>query len=190
MNAGVPSLTELRHQLGRALVVQPDSLVLQQANRVLNAAFARQRELSPAVKLGAGRAVAIAMDSVRLKSLAPGQTVPLVSDYLDPAKQSSLGWWPGTALGDAAPPASRDLMLDLANALDRAQTSLRNGASEMPLDVANALDRAYQAVAESAKNVGRGAADVVSTAARSAILPVALAVSLMVAWGWSRRKAS
>lgn len=184
----VPSLAELRHQLGRALVAQPDADALHHANRVLNATFARHRELSPTIKLGAARAVALAMDLVRSRSLSAGQTMALLSDHLDPGKQPALAWWPSkTAVGDAAP--QRDLLLDLANALDRAQQSMRSNSDQLPLDVANALDRAYRAVAESTKNVGRGAADVVRSATGLAIMPVVLAAGLMVAWGFSRRKA-
>lgn len=189
----VLTLVQLRDQLGRALVHDPNSAVLHRANTVLNAVFERKDQLPSAVKLGAARSVAIAMDFARARTLTAGETVPLLADSLDPAKQHELNWWARSLVSGAVDartgqPVQSDIMLDLANALDRAQESVRNGLEQAPLDVANALDRAQTAVVDSAKNLGRGALDAAAAASRAAILPVALGIGLFVAWGWSRRR--
>lgn len=184
----VPTLIQLRDQLGRALVRDANSPVLHRANSVLNAALDRKDQLPSSVKLAAARAVAIAMDLARARTLTAGETVPLLADSLDPAKQSQLAWWARSLVSGANDPPERDLMLELANALDRAQESVRNGLEQAPLDVANALDRAQTAVLDSAKDVGRGALDAAAAASRAAILPVALAVTGLLAWGFARRK--
>lgn len=189
----VPTLVQLRDQLGRALVQNPNAPVLHTANSVLNATFAARERLKPAVRLGAARAVAIALDFARAGTLTSGETMPLLADALDPAKQTELGWWARAIVAGAVDtrtgrPVQSDTLLELANALDRAQDSVRNGLEQAPLDVANALDRAKQAVLDSARDVGQGALDAAAAASRAAILPVALGVTVLLAWGWSRRR--
>ncbi len=181
----VPTLVQLRDQLGRALVQAPNAAVLHRANTVLNAAL-EHKGLPSAVKLGAARAVAIAMDFARARSLTAGETMPLLADALDPARQAELAWWARSIVSGAN--GERDTMLDLANALDRAQESVRNGLEQAPLDVANALDRANQAVLDSAKNLGRGALDAASETTRALAGPAVLAIGVLIAWGWSRRR--
>lgn len=188
----VPTLVQLRDQLGRAMVAQPNSPVLHKANMLLNAVFARQAELPSVVRLGAARAAALALDVARSHTLSAGESMPLLSDYLDPFKVPALAWARRENVGDAVykdtgKPVPIDPMANLQALLSRAQQSLRDAPGQAALDVANALDAAYQAVAESAKNVGKGAADFVDAAARSAVLPVLLGAGLLLAYGYANR---
>lgn len=192
----VPTLVQLRDQLGRAMVAQPNSPTLQRANLLLNAVFARQKELPSALKLGAARATALALDHARARTLSAGQTMPLLSDYLDPERMPSLAWArQRSQVGDlidarTGKPVEIAPLENLQALLSRAAQSLRDAPGQSALDIANALDAAYQAVAESAKNVGQGAASAVDAAARSAVLPVALTVGVLLALGFARRSRS
>lgn len=184
----VPTLVQLRSQLGQALVAEPNSPILHSANRLLNAVFARKDELPSQIKLGAARATALALDLAHGKSLSAGQALPLLSDYLDPDRQPELAW-ARTNVGDLVDVRTgRSVAPTLEAQLKLAQQSLRDAPGQAALDVANALDAAYQAVAESARNVGRGAASAIDSAARSAVLPVALGAGLLLAWGYANRR--
>ena len=188
----VPTLVQLRDQLGRAMVAAPNSPVLHKANLLLNAVFARQAELPSVVRLGAARATALALDCARSHTLSAGEAMPLLSDFLDPYKVPSLAWARRADVGDAVfkatgQPVPIDVVANLQSLLGRAQQSLRDAPGQAALDVANALDAAYQAVAESAKNVGEGAVRAVDAAARSAVLPVVLVGGLLLAYGYAQR---
>lgn len=193
---GVPTLVELRDQLGRAMVAQPDSRTLHKANLLLQAVFARQRELSSPIRLGAARATALALDVARSHTLSAGETMPLLSDYLDPWRVPQLAWArERTNVGDlvnarTGQPVSLDPLGNLQALLQRAAQSLRDAPGQAALDVANALDAAYQAVAESSKDVAHGAKDFVDSAARSAVLPVVLGVGALLAYGYANRRRS
>lgn len=186
---------QLRDQLGRAMVAQPDSPTLQRANMLMQAVFARQSELPSVVKLGAARATALALDLARARTLSAGDTMPLLSDYLDPSRVPALSWAQRAQVGDlvntrTGQPIALDPLANLQGMIDRAMQSLKDAPGQAALDVANALDAAYRAVAESAKNVGRGAAEAVDAAARSAVLPVVLVGGLLLAVGFARRRSA
>lgn len=188
----VPTLAQLRDQLGRTMLQQPNSANLHKANRVLSAVFARQSELPSALKLGAARATALALDLARGHSLTAGVAMPLLSDSLDPARQPALAW-ARTHVGDAVykatgKPVEIDPLSNLLSLLDRAQQSIRDAPGQAALDVANALDAAYQAVAESTASVAKGLQGAVESAARSAVLPVALTCGVLLAWGYANRR--
>lgn len=178
----VPTLVDLRDQLGRELIAHPNAKHLHKANALLRAVFARQGEIPGATKLGAARATALALDLSRANTLTAGNTVALLSDSLDPQRVPGLSTM-RARVGDI------DALARLQELLTRAQQSLRDAPGQAALDVANALDAAYQAVAESARDVGKGAQNVVEQAARSATLPAAIVIGVLVAWGFSRRRA-
>lgn len=187
----VPSIVQLRDQLGRALVQQPDSPTLHSANRVLNAVFSARDKLPSRLKLAAARAAALALDLASTRTLSSGQARPLLSDFLNPDREPSLAWArtnvAGAVYTNTGKPVKVDPLANLNLLIERAQQSLRDAPGQAALDVANALDEAYQAVADSAKNVGRAAADTLDAAARSAVLPVALGVCALLAVGYARR---
>lgn len=182
----VPTLIELRDQLGRALVAHPNDPLLHNANRVLSLTLANRERLKPVVKLAVGRTVALALDSQKGKALTAGETSLFLSDRLDPRKQSTLGWCPTTFAGGTW---YEDLMRDWSAKIDHAAQLMRNQDDDAVLAIANALDDAYQAVSESAKNVGQGALDAAQKVTTAAIVPVVLAGGLLLAWGYSRRRA-
>lgn len=193
----VPTLAQLRDQLGRAMVAQPDNPHLHSSNRLLNAVFARRDELPSALKLGAARATALALDHARGRTLSAGEAVPLLSDYLDPERVPALAWARSRSahVGDLVDAKTGqvvkvDPLGNLIALLDRAQQSIRDAPGQAALDVANALDAAYQAVAESTKNVAQGAKEVVDSAARSAVLPAVLVGGVLLAYGFSRRRSA